>query len=248
MQTKQNEIDYPCLLNQSDKNWLSTKPFGAKNLDEPIRIFQDFSTVLFLIHRHQPTAKKIIELGCGPGWLAVFLAKFDFQVAAYDISPEMINISKKRAQKEKVKVNFKILDIEDESDPTEINQNDIVIIYDTLHHCQSDQKVLSRAVRYLRDDGILILAEPNIIHQNSPCALQAVKKYKVTERGLEFSQLKKVLRELGTKKIWRYHASGKNILPYNEGLLETIKMLIYPFYDRFLFGRKYRRIWIIAQK
>jgi len=248
IQTKQSEIDYPCRLNQEDKDWLFTKPFGNKNLDEPIRIFQDFSTILFLIHRHQLDAEKIIELGCGPGWLAIFLAKFDFRLTAYDISPEMIKISKMRNQQEGVGVNFKLLDIEDASDPTEFNQNDVVIIYDTLHHCRSDEAVLRNAVKYIKNNGILILAEPNIIHQNSPCALRAIKRYGVTERGLKFSKLKNILKKNGLKKIWRYHASGKNALPYHEGFFDTIKMIIYPFWERFFLGRKYHRIWIVAQK
>ena len=246
--TKQNEIDYPNRLNREDKEWLFNKPFRNKNLNEPIRIFQDFSTILFLIHKHQPKAKKIVELGCGPGWLAFFLAKFNFKLVAYDISSEMIKIAERRAQNEKVKVNFKILDIEETSDPTEFSQNEVVIIYDTLHHCQSDEAVLGNAVKYLKNNGILILAEPNTIHQSSPCALGAVKKYGVRERGLKFSKLKNILKKNCLKKIWRYHASGKNALPYHEGFFDTIKMLIYPFWDRFFLGRKYRRIWIVAQK
>lgn len=247
-QTKKNEINYPNALSRQDKDWLYHKPFRNKSLDEPIRIFQDFSTILFLIHKHQPKTKKIIELGCGPGWLAIFLAKFDFHLTAYDISPEMIKISKLRSQQEGVGVNFKLLDIEEASDPTEFNQNEVVIIYDTLHHCQSDEAVLGKAVKYLKNNGILILAEPNIIHQNSFCALEAVKKYGVTERGLKFNYLKKILKNADFKKIWRYHASGKNALPYNEGFFDTMKMIVFPFWDRFFLGRKYRRIWIVAQK
>ena len=137
---KIHEINYPKKLDDRGRQWLKTKPFGNYNPDESRRTFQDFATILFLINRYRLEAKKILELGCGPGWLTVFLGKMGYRVSGYDISPDMIAVARERAKQEKVTVTCEVADIEDEKIADEVGQNDVVIIYDSLHHCQSDEK------------------------------------------------------------------------------------------------------------
>src|SRR3989338_9872512 len=97
MGTKQAEIDYPNQLNAAERRWLITKPFGTFNRDESRRLFQDFSTILTLISRHQPTARSILDLGCGPGWLSLFLGEMGYRTSGYDLSPGMIRVAQDRA-------------------------------------------------------------------------------------------------------------------------------------------------------
>jgi SAM-dependent methyltransferase len=245
--TKQAEIDYPAKLDAKEQVWLTTKPFGDFNRAESRRTFQDFSTVLNLIQRHQPKAKRILELGCGPGWLGVFLGEMGFEVSGYDISPEMIEVAKKRAQNNQ-SVQFEVADIEETLIDAEINRNDVVIIYDALHHCQSDEKVIGKIFKYLKPGGILILAEPNRVHAHDQDSLEAVERFGVTERGLNAGQLRNLARRLGFGQTWRYHASGQSFEPRNEGLADTIKMLIFPLLVRLYYGRNRTRIWIVAKK
>lgn len=247
MGTKQAEIDYPAKLDAVEQVWLTTKPFGNYNRDESRRTFQDFSTILNLIQRHHPTAKRILELGCGPGWLGVFLGQMGYEVAGYDISPAMIEVAKGRAQNMKA-VQFEVADIESTLIESERGRNDIVIIYDALHHCQSDKQVLEKIFQYLKPGGILILAEPNRVHAHDHDAHEAVERFGVTERGLNAGQLQRLCRKLGFERTWRYHASGQSFEPRSEGLVETLKMLIYPLLVRVYFGRNRTRIWLVAQK
>ena len=249
MGTKQAEIEYPNKLDKAELSWLSTKPFGTLNLDESRRTFQDFSTILGLIARYQLGGKRIIELGCGPGWLSVFLGQMGFQVSGYDISPKMIEVANTRATILGLdQVKFAVADIEDNLIKSELGCNDIAIVYDALHHCQSDERVLSKLVQYLRPGGLLILAEPNRVHAHDEDSHRAVERFKVTERGLNAHQLQRICRKVGFAKTWRYHASGQSFEPRNEGLADTLKMLIYPLLVWLYFGRNRTRIWIAAQK
>ena len=246
---KANEISYPNKLNQKEFAWLKSKPFGDFNISESERTFRDFSTILYLIRTCKPNGKKIIELGCGPGWLTIFLSKMGYEVNGYDISPEMINVANNRSKKDDAPgAKFNVLDIEDQLEEKEVGKNDIVIIYDSLHHCRNDEKVLKNIFQYLKKDGVAILAEPNIVHGSDSDRKEIVDKFDTTERGLNANMLKKLSKSVGFKKSWRYHASGQNYTPRNEGFIDTLKMLFYPILTRFYFGKVRTRIWMVLQK
>lgn len=246
--TKIHEINYPKKLDDKGRKWLNTKPFGVYNRDESRRIFQDFATVLFLINKYDLHAKRILELGCGPGWLSIFLGKMGYEISGYDISPDMIEVARRRAKEESIEAKFEVADIEDERIAGEVNKNDVAIIYDSLHHCQSDEKVVEKCFNYLKKGGILIIAEPNVVHGKNPCARRAVDQYEVTERGVSHKSLIRICRKLGFKWIKRYHASGQSFAPRNESAKDTVKMLLYPFLARFYYGNRQTRVWLVAQK
>ena len=245
---KLNEIQYPDRLDLQGRLWLKTKPFGSRNLKESERIFRDLGVILFIISQYSQKPKKIIELGCGPGWLSVFLAKFNFKVLGLDISPKMIEIARARAQTEKVSARFKVLDIEQQIVKSEINRNDIVIIYDSLHHCPHEKKVIKKACKYLKKGGILILGEPNKFHEYSPRSKAAVLKYGVLERGFKVKELAHVCHKIGFRKVWRLHGSDHGFTPRSENLKDTLKMIFYPFLARFFLGKFMTRIWLVAKK
>ena len=245
---KNAEIEYPNKLDEEGQKWLWTKPYSKKYLDESRRTIHDIATIMYLIEKHKPDADNIMELGCGPGWLAITLAKLGYQVSGYDISPTMIKIAKQRARKEVTTARFDVLDIEGKLQADQNRQNDIVVIYDALHHIRSEEKVLSYAFKYLKPAGILILGEPNRIHNLGRRAQKAEADFGVTERGLSYGKLAKICRQFGFRKIYRYHASGQSFLPRNESLTETWKMIFYPLLARFIFGKFKTRIWLVAEK
>ena len=249
MGTKQAEIDYPAKLNAAERRWLATKPFGSFNREESRRTFQDFSTLLKLIDRHQPLASNILELGCGPGWLSILLSWMGFRVTGYDISPAMIKVAKNRATTLKLeRVYFGVADMETTHIKAEDGRHDVVIIYDALHHCSDEAAVINHCYHYLKPGGILLLAEPNRVHEHSQDAHVAVERFGVTERGFDVGTLRQQCRQAGFERSWRYHASGQSFEPRHEGLIDSLKMLIYPFLVRFYFGRTRTRIWFVAQK
>ena len=49
---------------------------------------------------------KVIELGCGTGWLSLEMARFGAQVVGYDTSSKAIKIANQMKKKNKIKNNF----------------------------------------------------------------------------------------------------------------------------------------------
>jgi SAM-dependent methyltransferase len=55
--------------------------------------------------------KQILDLGCGSGWLSVYLARRGFAVTGVDIAPQAIELAKMWASEEKLAIDFSVKDI-----------------------------------------------------------------------------------------------------------------------------------------
>ncbi|MDQ5934692.1 MAG: hypothetical protein QG574_1998 [Cyanobacteriota bacterium erpe_2018_sw_21hr_WHONDRS-SW48-000092_B_bin.40] len=55
-------------------------------------------------------AKKVLDLGCGSGWLAVYLARQGFEVVGVDVSAQAINLANTWASQEDLKISFDVAD------------------------------------------------------------------------------------------------------------------------------------------
>ena len=127
-------------------------------------------------------------------------------------------------------------------------QHDVVVIFDALHHTHDERAVLANILTYLKPGGVLVLAEPNVVHEHDHDSVDVVERFGTTERGLTVAGLRRLCRDVGFERSWRYHASGQSFEPRHEGFVETLKMIVYPLLARVYFGRKRTRIWLVAQK
>lgn len=75
------------------------------NIEEPPKALVE------LVEKKNIGPCKTIDLGCGAGNYAIYLASIGFDVTGVDISPTAIKIAKKNAKKKKVKCNFFVLDV-----------------------------------------------------------------------------------------------------------------------------------------
>lgn len=97
---------------------------------------------------------KAIDLGCGAGNYAIYLAGRGFEVAGVDCSPTAIRIAKENAERENAKCSFFVADVVDELD--EVNQTwDFVYGWGLLHHILPErrQKYIENVSRILNPKG-----------------------------------------------------------------------------------------------
>ncbi len=97
---------------------------------------------------------KTVDLGCGAGNYAIYLATRGFDVTGIDISPTAIKIAKENAKKKKVKVNFLVADVL--GDMKEVTGTfDFAYDWEMLHHIFPDkrEKYIKNVHRILNPGG-----------------------------------------------------------------------------------------------
>lgn len=99
--------------------------------------------------------RKILDAGCGTGRLIDKLLASGANVAAIDISPEMLRIAKKKFQ------NVKFVEGDVENLPFEDECFDIVIASFLIVHLKNPQKFFDEAYRVLKPGGIFIVTNIN---------------------------------------------------------------------------------------
>ena len=214
MDFKRGAIEYARKLSESDRRHLFTKPFydlankvsrwSRAGLDSDAhRQFCDFANIARLLAL--PAGAKILDVGCGSGWLSEYLARLGYQVTGVDISPDLVEIAGERLSRlqshssdsEPLKCKFIAHDIE--SEPMEA-EFDVAICYDSLHHFEDERAVLRNVAAMLPFGGLFFVLEGERPPQESETArelLGVMREYETLESPFSRDYLLSILREYG---------------------------------------------------
>lgn len=105
--------------------------------------------------------KKILDLGCGPGFHTKYLIKRGAKVKGIDFSKELINF----ARKENPSVEFTICNAE--KLPYKNNEFDFVLSSLVMGHVKNWDKVLKEVKRVLKSNGLFVFSIRNPISECS---------------------------------------------------------------------------------
>lgn len=146
------------------------KQIGAKGM-ESLTSQEKTAAYLDFLKPFLSKDKKILDVGCGYGRLAVPLAKEGYHVEGVDLSPNLIEKAKQYAQKEKVTVKFTLGDMR--SLPYKDESFDLVIcMWSTFCYMltlEDHTKAIEQMCRVLKSKGHIIIDLP------------ATKKNKITD-------------------------------------------------------------------
>ena len=171
----QAEIDYCVSLPGAEKARLlhdaTVKPFwGAagfeKYTDEMKQLFRTFELLGLL-----PGAR-VLELGCGSGWMTEFLALTGYRVMGTTLAPDDVEIGRRRTAALVARglpaenLQFQIAPMETVDVAVGAGPVfDAVFVFEALHHAFDWRRAIQASARCLRPGGWLLLAnEPNLLH------------------------------------------------------------------------------------
>ncbi len=218
---KRGAAEYPQKLTPSDRYHLLTKPFynlaykharwQGDGLDaDTQRHFCDFANLAVALAL--PPGARILDVGCGSGWLCEFFARFGYDVTGIDISPDLIAMANERLRKitygadheTGLDYRFLVHDIEvaalDES-------FDAIICYDALHHFEDEHAVLSNLAAMLEYGGQLFVLEgeqPPAGSATEDELLGVMREYETLESPFTRDYLLSLLRENGFAVVGDY--------------------------------------------
>ncbi len=98
------------------------------------------------------------DIGCGPGYFTLPLAKQVSSVFAVDISEEMLNVCKKRANENFIE-NIEYIKTDGEIIPLEDNSVDKVLLANVFHEFDNRRKVTYEINRILRMNGYVFIID-----------------------------------------------------------------------------------------
>ncbi|MEM4203091.1 MAG: class I SAM-dependent methyltransferase [Candidatus Methanomethylicaceae archaeon] len=160
--------------------------------------------------------KRILDYGCGSGWLGVYLAKHGAQVEGFDISGKLIEVATQRAKMNGVEhlCNFRKMPAENLEYPDE--SFDLVVGISILHHIELPPAVF-HLKRVMREGALAIFIEPlgenpvlNWMREKVFNVHYGLKKDKTTERPLTYDDI---------------HTLGRNFSDYNWREFQLLSMV-----------------------
>lgn len=149
-----------------------------------------------------PADARILDVGCGPGELALSLLRSGFDVSAVDISQSMVDMAKRSINADGFPEWDQITtgDIEDLKFGD--GYFDVVVASGVLEYQREDEKSLSEMHRVLKDGGYLILNVTNKFCPNRILGMPYLwsKKWGLTRAILDFMK-SQVLRKGPTNPL-----------------------------------------------
>ncbi|MDC0232364.1 bifunctional 2-polyprenyl-6-hydroxyphenol methylase/3-demethylubiquinol 3-O-methyltransferase UbiG [Pelagibacteraceae bacterium] len=149
---KKSEFDHFSQL--ASEWWLKNGKFKILHEIQPIRIkyIQD------VVNKKHLDKMKILDLGCGGGLISEELSKIGANVTGIDFIKENINMARTHAIKNKLNIDYKTLDFENEK----INSKfDIIVIFEVLEHLSDWKSFIKKIQSNLKSNGVLIISTIN---------------------------------------------------------------------------------------
>lgn len=214
------EIDYgsslPGIDEKAFKVFEIRKPFWTS--PEFLKHAEGLARLANLLdHAKIEPGSRLLELGCGSGWIAEFFALMGYNVVGTSIAPLKIELATSRAAAlttKGVKSNLQFVVSSMESVHEAIEDEcpfDAIYVYEALHHAFDWQKAIESAARCCRKGGCLVIAnEPNVLH--TFISYRVAKLAKTHEIGMNGGRIRQQLRSSGFLTIRTVQPSRLNPL------------------------------------
>lgn len=213
--------EYPQKLDAERHHYLYTKPFynlankPPKHLGDGMdaethRHFCDFANMSVALAL--PAGRRILDVGCGSGWLSEYLARMGYEVTGIDISSDLIEIARQRMACVPYDVDHetpalcRFIAHDIESGPLE-ETFDAVFCYDSLHHFEDERAVLRNISRMVAYGGLLFILEGGKPAEGSETEeelTEVMREYETLESPFDAEYLRSLVAEHGFLVVGDY--------------------------------------------
>ena len=186
---KRGEREYFARIGDEGRRHALRKPFSDDHCLEYL------ANVTALMALMRPPPGRIVEFGCGTGWLGQLFAQRGYDVIGIDISPEAIALAEQlKAERGLQNVAYRVADYEDvRIEPAA----DTVIFHDALHHAESEEAALRAAYDALVPGGMVLCIEPGEGHSQAESSKRAVAEFGVHEKDMPPAKIIRHARAVG---------------------------------------------------
>jgi glycosyltransferase involved in cell wall biosynthesis/SAM-dependent methyltransferase len=214
-------VEYPRRITPERLHHLRTKPFynlankperyAGDGIDaDTFRHFCDFANVALALAL--PADRRILDVGCGSGWLSEYFSRLGYDVTGIDISPDLIEVARERVERvpygaddeTPLRCRFLVHDVEGQ--PL-AEQFDAVVCYDSLHHFEDERAVLKNLAAMTRYGGSLFILEGDRPEEGSETEeelLEVMRSFGTLESPFSREYLRALLDSCGFAVVGDY--------------------------------------------
>lgn len=142
---------------------------------------------------------RVIEFGCGTGWLTIGLAQMGCDAIGVDISPAALALAREvRGEREFPrggKAGFRLYD--GKRLPFPDASVDRIVCYDAFHHVPDQALTLREFARVLRPGGRAAFIEPGPEHSKTAASQAEMANHKVIENDVSMVEVARFAAEAG---------------------------------------------------
>lgn len=142
---------------------------------------------------------RVMELGCGTGWLTIGLAQMGCEAVGVDISPAAIRLAQGLAERrsEAQPGHVEFLTYDGKTLPLPDESVDRIVCHDAFHHVRDQAATLKEFARVLRQGGRIAFIEPGPNHSKTPLSQAEMANHKVIENDIDMAEMARCAAEAG---------------------------------------------------
>jgi len=152
IKSKKSEFDHFSSL--ANDWWSKNGKFKILHDIQPIRI----KYIQEILNNTNLDNTKILDIGCGGGLISEGLSKLGANVNGIDFIRENINVAKKHAKKNNLKIKYEVKDFEKEKISSKF---DMIIIFEVLEHLHNWESFIKKIRNNLKKNGVLVISTIN---------------------------------------------------------------------------------------
>jgi ubiquinone/menaquinone biosynthesis C-methylase UbiE len=188
---REGELTYYEAVGEAGRLHAINKPFS-----DPERgpLLMQVGAIVSLL---PPPPARVLECGCGPGWLCQLLQKCGFDVTGIDVSPDAIHLAVEHPLfPDAAQPTFQVADAENLPFTDEF---DAVLFFGSLHHTVDEQAAIDGAYRALKAGGCCITSETGPGHARK--SQEVAERFNVTEKDMPPTLIRRLGRRAGFRRV-----------------------------------------------
>ena len=210
------------------------KPFMGS---EAVRLVPVLGAVLSHLEFYKGI--RILDFGCGTGWLSQSLALMGARVFAVDASDRALRLAKQYTLSKYPELEGCIEYVVFNGTKIAVHDGSIdrIVCMDSFHHVPNQATVLAEFSRILAKDGRVVFAEPGEHHSASAESQQAMRQFGVIENDIVLADIWPIAQRVGfdSMKVAAYAPAPLLSLAEFESLRRPSSRTMRRLYDEVYF-------------